>query len=68
MNGRTPLAVLQSLGHTGDQAIAAFHPVLLDRLSTDLLMTCNSQGGIDLLAYYFLCPFTALLLKIFLTG
>jgi len=52
MNGRTPLAVLQSLGYTGHQAIAAFYPVLLDRLSTDLLMACDPVGGIDLLAHY----------------
>ena len=52
MNGRTPLAVLQSLGYTGDPAIAAFPRVLLDKLSTDLLMACDPVDGIDLLAHY----------------
>jgi len=52
MNGRTPLAVLQSLGYTGDPAIAAFPPVLLDKLGTDLLMACDPVDGIDLLAHY----------------
>ena len=52
MNGRTPLAVLQSLGYTGDPAIAAFPPVLLDKLGTDLLMACDRVDGIDLLAHY----------------
>lgn len=52
MNGRTPLAVLQSLSYTGDPAIAAFPPVLLDKLGTDLLMACDPVDGIDLLAHY----------------
>ncbi len=53
MNGRTPLAVLQSLGYTGDPAVAIFPPVLLGKLGTDLLMACDPVNGIDLLAYYF---------------
>jgi len=48
--------VLQDLGYTGHQAIAAFPPVLLDRLSTDLLMACNPEDGIDLLAHYMPTP------------
>ena len=52
MHGRTPLAVLQSLGYTGHQAIASFPPILLDRVSTDLLMACDPVDGIDLLAHY----------------
>jgi len=52
MNGRTPLAVLQSLGYTGDPAVAIFPPVLLGKLGTDLLMACDSVNGIGLLAHY----------------
>ena len=52
MDGRTPLAVLRDLGYTGPQAVAAFPPVLLDPISTDLLLACDSDDGIDLLAHY----------------
>jgi transposase len=52
MNARAPLAVLRSLGYTGHQAIVAFPTVLLDRISTDLLMACGPEDGIDLLAHY----------------
>jgi len=52
MDGRTPLAVLQSLGYTDQEAIASLPPVLLDNISTDLLLACDPQDGIDLLAHY----------------
>jgi hypothetical protein len=52
MNARTPLAVLKSLGYTGSNAIAAFPPLLLDKISSDLLLACDPEDGIDLLAHY----------------
>lgn len=57
MDGRSPLAMLQDLSYTGHQAIAAFPPVLLDDMSTDLLMACDPEDGNDLLAHYKV-PFT----------
>jgi hypothetical protein len=54
MNSRSPLAILQDLSYTGHQAIAAFPPVLLDVMSSDLLMACDPEDGIDLLAHYML--------------
>lgn len=36
--GAEPEAVLQHLGYTGDERIALFPPVLLDDISTDLLL------------------------------
>jgi len=52
MEQSPPLAVLQRLGYTGSQAIASFPPVLLDNISTDLLMACAPSDGNDLLAHY----------------
>jgi len=52
MEHSPPLAVLQRLGYTGSQAIASFPPVLLDNISTDLLMACDPSGGNDLLTHY----------------
>jgi hypothetical protein len=52
MANRPPLVALQDLGYTGPKAIAAFPPLLLDRISTDLLLACDSEAGIDLLAHY----------------
>lgn len=61
MEQSPPLAVLQRLGYreaclrrTGSQAIASFPPVLLDNISTDLLMACDPSGGNDLLTHYIL--------------
>jgi len=59
MDGRTPLQVLRSLGYTGDSAIAAFPPVLLDPISTDLVLSCDPEGGNDLLAHYIATGFLA---------
>ncbi|MBC7262788.1 MAG: hypothetical protein H5T64_00345 [Chloroflexi bacterium] len=55
MEKRTPLQVLRSLGYNGVDQIALFPPLLLDRISTDLLLACDPEGGNDLLAYYTRC-------------
>ena len=52
MDGRSPLAALQDLSYTGHQTIAAFPPVLLDHMSTDLLMACDPETGNDLLVHF----------------
>ena len=52
MDNQPPLAVLQRLGYTGDERIALFPPVLLDDISTDLLLPCRPEAGNDLLAHY----------------
>ena len=52
MGESPPLAVLQRFEYTGDLAIASFPPVLLDPISTDLLMACDPEDGNDLLAHY----------------
>jgi len=52
MDNQPPLAVLQRLGYTGDERIALFPPVLLDDISTDLLLSCRPEAGNDLLAHY----------------
>jgi len=52
MDHQPPLAVLQRLGYTGDERIALFPPVLLDAISTDLLLSCCPETGNDLLAHY----------------
>lgn len=52
MAGSPPLAVLQRLGYTGPKTIAAFPPVLLDKVSTDLILACSQNVGNDLLAHY----------------
>ncbi len=52
MNGRPPLSVLQSLGYTGRETIAFFPPLILDTISTDLLLACDPEEGNDLLANY----------------
>ena len=52
MNTRTPLAALNDLGYTGDQTIASFPPILLDKISTRLIAQCDPEAGNDLLAHY----------------
>jgi len=52
MDKQPPLAVLENLGYTHDHSIALFPPILLDTISTDLLLSCDPQGGNDLLTYY----------------
>jgi transposase len=52
MDKRTPLAVLQDLGYNGPEHIAVLPPLLLDTVSTDLLLACDPEGGNDLLTRY----------------
>ena len=52
MGQRPPLAVLRSLGYNGDDHIALFPPIVLEPISTDLLLLSDPQGGNDLLATY----------------
>jgi len=52
MDSRPPLAALKACGYTGDERIALLPPVLLDEISTDILLNCNLRGGNDLLAHY----------------
>lgn len=52
MEQRPPLAALRHLGYTGDDCIGLLPPILLDPISSDLLLSCDQQGGNDLLAYY----------------
>ena len=52
MNKCTPLQVLHRLGYNGDDRIALLPPVLLDNISTDLLLCCDTKGGNNLLTYY----------------
>lgn len=46
------LEVLCRLGYNGPDQIALFPPILLDRISTDLILACVLGGGNDLLTYY----------------
>ena len=52
MDGKSPLAVLKGLGYNGDEAIALFPPIILDRISADLILSCDKEVGNDLLAHY----------------
>ena len=52
MHKQTPLAVLHRLGYNGPDQIALFPPILLDTISTDLLLDCDPEDGNDLLTYY----------------
>ncbi len=45
--GKPPLAVLNR-----DEAIALFLPIILDRISADLILSCDKEVGNDLLAHY----------------
>ena len=36
----------------GDEAIALFPPIILDRISADLILSCDKEVGNDLLAHY----------------
>ena len=44
--------MLKQLGYTGRDQIALFPPVLLDPISTDVLLSQDPQTGNDLLAHY----------------
>jgi hypothetical protein len=52
MDGQPPLAVLKRLGYTNDEAIALFPPIILERISVDLILSCDPETGDDLLAHY----------------
>lgn len=52
MEQQPPLAVLKRLGYTGRDEIALFPPVLLDAISTDVVLSRDPEGGNDLLAHY----------------
>ena len=52
MEQRPPLAALRNSGYTGDKQIALLPPILLDPISADLLLSCDSKDGNDLLATY----------------
>jgi transposase len=52
MDKQTPLQVLHRLGYNGPDHIALFPPLLLDEISTDLILACNPRGGNDVLTYY----------------
>jgi len=52
MKKQTSLEVLQLLGYTGLDQIALFPPLLLDKISTDLLLSYDPEDGNDLLAKY----------------
>jgi len=52
MNGQPPLTVLKKLGYDGDEQIALFPTILLDRISADLLLALDQPPGNDLLTHY----------------
>jgi hypothetical protein len=52
MAQRTPFAALKELGYNGDSTIALLPPILLDPISSDLLLSCDREAGNDLLATY----------------
>jgi hypothetical protein len=52
MDQQAPLSALQKLGYNGDSTIALLPPILLDPISSDLLLSCDREAGNDLLATY----------------
>jgi len=52
MDKQPPLQVLQRLGYNGSEQIAVFPPVLLDAMSTNLVLSFDPDPGNDLLAQY----------------
>jgi len=55
MDQRPPLVALRHLGYTGNDQIALLPPILLDPISSDLLLSCDAKDGNDLLATYIGC-------------
>ena len=51
MEKRTHLDMLRHLVYNGPDHIPLFPPLPLDKISTDLLLSCDPEGGNDLLAY-----------------
>ena len=56
MDGHPPLTVLRRLGYNGSDSIALLPPIILDPISTDLLLLCDPKDGNDLLAQYSIEP------------
>jgi len=52
MDGKPPVDVLYRLGYNGEKQIALLPPIILDPISADLLLACDSKVGNDLLAQY----------------
>lgn len=52
MQDRTPLQALRDSGYDGPDHIALLPPILLDRISADLLLACDPEVGTDLLTQY----------------
>ena len=52
MHQSPPLDALRRLDYNGPDSIALFPPLLLDPISTDLLLACDPEVGNDLLAQY----------------
>lgn len=52
MNGQPPLSALKRLGYDGDERIALFPTILLDRIAADLLLAVDQPPGNDVLTYY----------------
>jgi len=52
MDEKPPVEVLYRLGYNGDRRIALLPPIILDPISSDLLLSFNPEGGNDLLAQY----------------
>jgi len=52
MERAAPLDVLHRLRYNGPDSLAAFPPILLDPISSDLLLSCDPEVGTNLLAQY----------------
>ncbi|MBC7255443.1 MAG: hypothetical protein H5T66_04995 [Chloroflexi bacterium] len=52
MGGQSPLTVLRHLGYQRPDSPAAMMPILLDPISTNLLVACDPDTGNDLLVHY----------------
>ena len=52
MHQRPRLTALKQLGYTGRDEIALFPAILLDPISTDVLLSYDPQSGNNLLAQY----------------
>ena len=52
MDKNSPLQALLRLGYNGPKNMAIFPPLLLDPISSDLLVSCDPRDGNDLLAQY----------------
>jgi len=55
MDRKPPLEVLGNLGYNGPATVATLPPIILDEISTDLVLACDPETGNDLLARYTRC-------------